>query len=61
MWRIAPSSIKSLQILIAADSLVSFVFALKENPKIPIFLLLQTQIVFLLLMLRSFFDANDSI
>ena len=35
--RIAPSSSKSLQMLMAADSLVSFVFALNANPKIEIF------------------------
>ena len=40
MTRFAPSSIKSLQIFIAADSLVSFVLALKAKPKIEIFLLL---------------------
>ena len=33
----APSLIKSLQIVMAADSLVSFVFALKANPRTHIF------------------------
>ena len=38
MYRRAPSANKSLHMVIAADSLVSLVLALKENPKIANFL-----------------------
>ena len=38
IFKLTPSSKSSLQIFMAGDSLVSFVFPLKANPKIAIFL-----------------------